>query len=150
MFQLFTHNCSKQKYVQSRMKRYTAVCSCGPCSIFQNSFFTEHQRVTTSERNQYVLFYFELAFVCYNCGFCSKLTIKTEKQHYSRRSGVFSFNLEHNSHLFLVFLLLILSKQILAGMNMISLKKIETQEVIFVKKLPIFMFINRFHFIAMQ
>ena len=33
---------------------------------------------------------------------------------------------------------------------MISLKKIETQKVIFVKKLPIFMFINRFHFIVMQ
>ena len=28
-----------------------AVCSCEPCNIFQNSFFTEHHRATASERN---------------------------------------------------------------------------------------------------
>ena len=42
---------------------------------------------------------------------CSKLTIKTLEQgvKYVRRSGVFIVNLEHISHLILVFLLLTLS-----------------------------------------
>ena len=35
-----------------------------------------------------------------------------------RRSGVFIVNFEHISHLFLVFLLLILNKSILAGLNL--------------------------------
>ena len=42
---------------------------------------------------------------------CSKLTIKTQER---RRSGVFIFNFEHISHLFLVFLLLTLSMYLFA------------------------------------
>ena len=38
---------------------------------------------------------------------CSKLTIKTPKQRQWRRSGAFTVNFEHISHLFLMFLLLI-------------------------------------------
>ena len=41
------------------------------------------------------------------CEVCSKLTIQTPEQS---RSGVIIVNLEHISHLFLVFLLLILNK----------------------------------------
>ena len=46
---------------------------------------------------------------------CSKLTTKTTEQRHLRRSGVFIVNSEHISHLFLVFLLLILNKQMLVG-----------------------------------
>ena len=41
---------------------------------------------------------------------CSKLTIKTPERRQWRRSGVLTVNFEHISHLFLVFLLLILNK----------------------------------------
>ena len=41
---------------------------------------------------------------------CSKLTIKTPKQRYWRRSSVFIVNFEHTSHLVLVILLLTLSR----------------------------------------
>ena len=46
---------------------------------------------------------------------CLKLTIKTPEQRQWRRSGVFIVNFEDISHLFLVFLLLTLSKYMLAG-----------------------------------
>ena len=39
-----------------------------------------------------------------------KVTIKIPERYQRRRSGVFIFNFEHISHLFLVFLLLTLSK----------------------------------------
>ena len=41
---------------------------------------------------------------------CSKLTIKTPERRHWRRFGLFIVNFEHNSHLFLVLLLLILNK----------------------------------------
>ena len=41
---------------------------------------------------------------------CSKLTIKTPERRHWRRSGVFIVNFEHISYLFLMFLLLTLSK----------------------------------------
>ena len=44
------------------------------------------------------------------CEICSKLTIKTPERRHWRRSGVFVANVEHISHLALVFLLLSLSK----------------------------------------
>ena len=44
------------------------------------------------------------------------LTIKTPEQRYWRCSGVFIVKFEHISHLFLVFLLLIVKKKMLAGM----------------------------------
>ena len=46
---------------------------------------------------------------------CLKLTIKATKRHHWRPSGVFIVNFEHISHLFLVFLLLTLTKKMLAG-----------------------------------
>ena len=46
---------------------------------------------------------------------CSKLTIKTLERQQWRRSGVFIVNFEHISHLFLVFLLLALNKEMLPG-----------------------------------
>ena len=44
------------------------------------------------------------------CKICSKLTIKTPTQHHWRGSGVFIGNFEHISYLYLVFILLTLSK----------------------------------------
>ena len=44
------------------------------------------------------------------CEICLKLTIKTPERRQWRRSGVFIVNFERISHLFLVFLLLTLSK----------------------------------------
>ena len=44
------------------------------------------------------------------CEICSKLEIKTPERCHWRRSGVFIVNFDHMSHLFLVFLLAILSK----------------------------------------
>ena len=41
---------------------------------------------------------------------CLKLTIKTPERRYWRRSGVFVANFDHMSHLFLLFLLLTLSR----------------------------------------
>ena len=38
------------------------------------------------------------------CEICSKLIIKTSERRHCRRSGVFIVDLEHISHLFLVFL----------------------------------------------
>ena len=46
---------------------------------------------------------------------CSKLTIKTPERRHCRRSGVFIVKFENISHIFLVFLLLNLNKQMLAG-----------------------------------
>ena len=46
---------------------------------------------------------------------CLKLTIKSPEQHYWRRSGAFFVNFKHIWHLFLVFLLLTLNMQLLAG-----------------------------------
>ena len=43
------------------------------------------------------------------CEICSKLTIKTPEQRIWRRSGIFTVNFEHISHLVLVFLLLTLN-----------------------------------------
>ena len=40
------------------------------------------------------------------CEICSKLTIKTPERRQWRRSGVFTVNFEHISHLVLVILLL--------------------------------------------
>ena len=45
------------------------------------------------------------------------LTIKTPERRYWRRSGVFIVKFGHISHLFLVFLLLIVKKKMLAGMS---------------------------------
>ena len=45
-----------------------------------------------------------------SCEICSELTIKTPERRQGRRSGVFIVNLEHMSHLFLVFLLFTLNK----------------------------------------
>ena len=44
------------------------------------------------------------------CEICSKLTIKTTERHNRRRSGVFTVNFEHISHLAIVFLLLTLNR----------------------------------------
>ena len=49
------------------------------------------------------------------CEICSKLIIKTIEQRLWDRSGVFIVNFEHITHLFLLFLLLTLNKQMLAG-----------------------------------
>ena len=46
---------------------------------------------------------------------CSKITIKTLKERQWRRSGVFLVNFEHISHLFLVFLLLVLNMHLLTS-----------------------------------
>ena len=45
---------------------------------------------------------------------CSKLTIKTPEERYWRRSGGYTVYFEHISHLFPVFVFLILNKQMLA------------------------------------
>ena len=45
-----------------------------------------------------------------SCEISSKLTTKTPERRHWRRSVVFIVNFEHNSHLFLVFLLLTLNK----------------------------------------
>ena len=46
---------------------------------------------------------------------CSKLPIKTPERRQWRRSGGFIVNSKHISHIFLVFLILNLNKQVLAG-----------------------------------
>ena len=48
---------------------------------------------------------------------CSKLTIKIPEQRQGRRSGVFLFSFEQVLHLFLVFPLSSLKKEMLAGKN---------------------------------
>ena len=48
------------------------------------------------------------------CDICLKLTIKTPERHW-RRSGIFIVNFEHISHLALVFVLLNLNMELLAG-----------------------------------
>ena len=49
------------------------------------------------------------------CEICLKLTVKTPERRQWRYSGVFIINSEHISHLDLVFLLLTLNMQLLAG-----------------------------------
>ena len=44
------------------------------------------------------------------CEICLKLTIETPEQRHRRLSGIFIVNVEHISHLALVFLLLTLSR----------------------------------------
>ena len=48
---------------------------------------------------------------------CSKLAIKTSERRQWRLSDVFIVNFEHISHLVLVFLLLTLNMQLLAGLD---------------------------------
>ena len=50
------------------------------------------------------------------CEIFSKFTIKTPERRQWRRSGVFIVNFENISHIFLVFLLLTLNKQMLVGL----------------------------------
>ena len=52
------------------------------------------------------------------CQVCSKLTVKTPERRQCDRSGVFIVNFEHISYFILVFLLLILSRQIPAGRDL--------------------------------
>ena len=52
-----------------------------------------------------------------SCEICTILTIKRPERRHWRRSGVFILNVEHISHVLLVFLLLILS----IGKEMFSL-----------------------------
>ena len=54
------------------------------------------------------------------CEICSKLTTKTPERHQWRRSGVSIVNLEHISHLILVFLLLTLNMWLPAGVVIFS------------------------------
>ena len=49
------------------------------------------------------------------CKICSKLTKKTPERNHWHRSGGLIVNFEHMLHFFLVFLLLALSKKLLAG-----------------------------------
>ena len=49
------------------------------------------------------------------CKICSKLTIKIPERCHWHRSGIFIVNFEHISHLVIVFLLLTLSRLMLAG-----------------------------------
>ena len=55
------------------------------------------------------------------CDICLKLTIKIPERRHWRRSGVLFVNFEHISHLVLIFLLLILSRQIPTGFKNIYL-----------------------------
>ena len=55
------------------------------------------------------------------CDIYSKLTIKTPERRHWRRSSVFMVNFEYISHLFLVFLLLTLTKQMLANLVLFSI-----------------------------
>ena len=54
------------------------------------------------------------------CEICSKLTIKTPEQRHWRPSGVFLINSEQISNNIMVFLLLTLNQNMLAGNNEIS------------------------------
>ena len=57
------------------------------------------------------------------CEIRSKLTIKTPERRHWRHSGALVVNFKHISHLFLLFLLLILNKQIIPGKLLVSLNK---------------------------
>ena len=54
------------------------------------------------------------------CEICSKLTIKTPERRQWRHSGVFVINFEHISQFFLVYLLLTLNKEMLAGVCVLN------------------------------
>ena len=51
------------------------------------------------------------------CKICSNLTMRTAERRHWLHSGPFIVNFEHISHLFVVFLLLTLNRQLLAGKN---------------------------------
>ena len=82
----------------------------------------------------------QLIFVYRNtrkrCETCSKFTIKTTETRQWHRSGIFIFNFEHVSHLFVVFLLLTLTWMA------INVCKFRTWMVINVCKLRTWMVIN--------
>ena len=61
------------------------------------------------------------------CEICSKLTIKTPERRHRRRSGVFIVTFEHDLHLFLVFLLLILSNSTPAKHVLVLIKLNDTR-----------------------
>ena len=71
------------------------------------------------------------------CEICSKLTIKTSKPRHWRRSVVFLVNFEHISLLFLVFLLLTLSRLMPTG---IKLYETHYREHCYTRKLKAFSF----------
>ena len=63
------------------------------------------------------LFKFNNGNTSNRCKICSKLIKKTPKRGHWCRSGVFIVNFQHILHLVLVFLLLILNRQIFAGIH---------------------------------
>ena len=58
-----------------------------------------------------------------------KIIIKTQERRQRRRSGVFTVNFEHISHLCLVLLLLTLNKWMLAGKLALALFNCFHQEI---------------------
>ena len=66
------------------------------------------------------------------CEIRSKLKIKAQRLHWPR-SGVFTVNFEHISHIVLVFRLLTLSRRMLAG-NKHGLLKYQYEKLIFIEK----------------
>ena len=71
--------------------------------------------VTSSNQDNIYLFEVNNRNTRKKCKICPKLRQKTLERPHWPRSGVLVVNFEHISHLFLVFLLCILNRQILAG-----------------------------------
>ena len=70
-----------------------------------------------------------------SCKVCSRLTIKTPEQRHWRCSGVFIVSFEHISQLALVLLLLILSKLMPAGYEILtSMKYLDSNLILSVNR----------------
>ena len=80
--------------------------------LYSNIFIVDFEQVTSKKypANIY-LFKVKQWNSRKRCEICLKLTIKTPEQRHWRRSGVFTVNFEHISHLFLLFLSLTLKKK---------------------------------------
>ena len=78
----------------------------GPANTCANYYKKNiFERISPNASSEIQSFSFSQPAITY-----SKLTIQTPERRYWRRSGVFIVNLEHMSHLVLLFLLLTLSR----------------------------------------
>ena len=92
--------------------KYSHMKFCCGASIASKSFLVFRKKNCFSKL--FTFFFTHQIFTCSKSitetlEICSKLTIKTSEQRNWSHSGVFLFNLEHISHIFLIFLWLTLS-----------------------------------------
>ena len=97
----------------------TVTTQCENGESHDGKVYKETKKLLTTNRRSFLIpagIYLVCSKSTIKTKICSKSTIKTSERRQWRRSSVFIVNFELTSHLILVFLLLILNKQLPTGM----------------------------------